>query len=42
VRTGVKFFGCENRTVHDSPIHSWNRIGPSVVFASKSGAVEPI
>src|SRR5918996_5443912 len=42
VHTGVKSFGCENRTAHESPIHSWNRIGPSVVSASKSGAVSPI
>src|SRR5205814_9246880 len=35
-------FGCENNTAHESPIHSWNLIGPSVVCASKSGAVSPI
>src|SRR5512140_3400008 len=27
---------------HESPIQSWNRIRPSVVCASKSGAVSPI
>ena len=26
---------------HESPIHSWNLIGPAVVKASKSGAVLP-
>src|SRR3954449_965390 len=41
VQTGVKSFGCENSTAHESPIHSWKRIGPSVVCASKSGAVSP-
>jgi len=41
VQTGVKSFGWEKRTAHESPIHSWNRIGPSVVIASKSGAVLP-
>src|ERR687896_922621 len=39
---GVKSFGCENSTAHDSPIQSWKRIGPAVVWASKSGAVSPI
>src|SRR6187399_2768180 len=42
VQTGVKSFGCENRTAHESPIQSWKRIRPSVVCASKSGAVSPI
>src|SRR5215813_10694270 len=42
VHTGVKSFGCENKTAHESPIQSWKRIGPSVVCASKSGAVSPI
>src|SRR5690349_2286380 len=42
VHTGVKSFGCENRTAHESPIQSWKRIRPSVVCASKSGAVSPI
>src|SRR5215207_5491613 len=42
VHTGVKSFGCENSTAHESPIHSWNRIVPCVVRASKSGAVSPI
>src|SRR6186997_585159 len=41
VHTGVKSFGCENNTAHESPIQSWKRIGPSVVSASKSGAVSP-
>jgi len=31
VQTGVKSFGCENSTAHEFPIHSWKRIGPSVV-----------
>src|SRR4029077_15158951 len=39
VHTGVKSFGCENSTAQESPIHSWKRIEPSVVCASKSGAV---
>ena len=39
MQTGVKSFGCENRTAQESPIQSWNLIGPSVVWASKSGAV---
>jgi hypothetical protein len=38
VQTGVKFFGCENSTPQLLPSHSWKRIGPSVVCASKSGA----
>src|SRR6476646_6994080 len=42
VQTGVKSFGCENKTAHESPIQSWNRIRPSLVSASKSGAVSPI
>src|SRR3954463_5179356 len=42
VQTGVKSFGCENRTAQESPIHSWKRIVPSVVSASKSGAVSPM
>src|SRR3954462_4686551 len=42
VHTGVKSFGCENSTAQESPIHSWKRIGPWVVAASKSGAVSPI
>src|SRR5919201_5974963 len=42
VQTGVKSFGCENSTAHESPIHSWKWIFPSVVSASKSGAVSPI
>ena len=41
VHTGVKSFGCENSTAQESPIQSWNRIFPSVVSASKSGAVSP-
>src|SRR5438270_3142633 len=39
---GVKSFGWENSTAQESPIQSWNLIGPSVVSASKSGAVSPI
>src|SRR5215472_4997235 len=42
VHTGVKSFGCENKTAHESPIQSWKRTRPSVVSASKSGAVSPI
>src|SRR4051794_10552697 len=42
VQIGVKLRGCENRTVHESPIQSWKEIEPSVVSASKSGAVSPI
>src|SRR6266480_732863 len=42
VQTGVKSFGCENRMAQELPIQSWKRIGPSVVSASKSGAVSPI
>src|ERR671930_22778 len=42
VQTGVKSFGCENSTAQESPIQSWKRIRPSVVSASKSGAVSPI
>src|SRR5258705_1109563 len=42
VHTGVKSFGCEKSTAHESPIHSWKRIFPAVVSASKSGAVSPI
>src|SRR5215475_15313565 len=41
VQTGVKSFGCENRTAHESPIQSWKLIRPSVLSASKSGAVSP-
>ena len=41
VQTGVKSFGCEKKTAHDPSFHSWNRIGPCVVSASKSGAVSP-
>src|SRR5580658_162533 len=39
VQTGVKSFGCENSTAQLLPIQSWKRILPSVVSASKSGAV---
>src|SRR3954467_13764824 len=42
VHTGVKSRGWENRTPHESPSQSWNLIRPSVVSASKSGAVSPI
>src|SRR5581483_4487513 len=41
VHTGVKSLGCENRTHQLFPIHSWNRMVPSVVSAVKSGAVSP-
>ncbi len=41
MQTGVKSFGCENSTAHESPIHSWKRMRPSVVSASKSGASLP-
>src|SRR6185369_7861369 len=41
VQTGVKSLGWENKTAQLSPIHSWKRIGPSVVSASKSGAISP-
>src|ERR1700709_2673350 len=40
--TGVKSFGCEKSIVQLLPIQSWNLILPSVVSASKSGAVVPI
>jgi hypothetical protein len=33
---------CEKITAQESPIHSWNRIRPSVVSASKSGAMSLI
>src|SRR5262245_61619504 len=39
VHTGVKSFGWENSTHQELPIQSWNLIFPSVVCASKSGAV---
>src|SRR5207248_3409475 len=42
VQTGVKSFGCENNSAQLLPIQSWNLIFPSVVSASKSGAVAPI
>src|SRR6266853_3464405 len=42
VQTGVKSFGCENRSAQLLPIQSWNLILPSVVSASKSGAIVPI
>src|SRR6266498_4271968 len=42
VHTGVKSRGCENSTAQESPIQSWKRVRPSVVSASKSGAVSPI
>src|SRR5690348_18392393 len=42
VQTGVKSLGCENSTAHELPIQSWNLSLPSVVCASKSGAVSPI
>src|ERR1043165_3895366 len=42
VQTGVKSFGSENNSAQLLPIQSWNLIFPSVVSASKSGAVAPI
>src|SRR3954469_16146042 len=42
VQTGVKSLGCENSTPQESPSHLWKLILPSVVSASKSGAVSPI
>ena len=42
MQTGVKSFGCEKSTAHESPIQSWKLMRPSVVSASKSGAVSPI
>ncbi len=42
MQTGVKSFGCENKITQELPIQSWKRIRPSVVSASKSGAVSPI
>src|ERR1700726_2527695 len=42
VQTGVKSFGCENRSAQLLPIQSWNLILPSVVSASKPGATAPI
>src|SRR5690606_9963601 len=42
VQTGVKSLGWEKSTPQLSPSHSWKRIGPSVVSASKSGAVSLI
>src|SRR5579862_7930492 len=42
VQTGVKSFGCENKSAQLLPIQSWNLILPSVVCASKSGATAPI
>src|SRR5436305_13061393 len=41
VHTGVKSRGWEKSTPQESPSHSWNLIFPSVVSASKSGAVSP-
>src|SRR5215510_5283541 len=42
VQTGVKSFGCENRTAQPSPIQSWKLIVPWVVSAVKSGLVSLI
>src|SRR5207244_6044467 len=42
VQTGVKSFGCENKTAQELPIQSWNLISPSVVWAVKSGASSPM
>src|SRR6185437_3520685 len=39
VQIGVKSFGCEKSTAHESPIQSWKLISPSVVSAVKFGAV---
>jgi hypothetical protein len=36
VHIGVKSFGCEDSTAHESPIQSWQLSLPSVVLASKS------
>jgi alkanesulfonate monooxygenase SsuD/methylene tetrahydromethanopterin reductase-like flavin-dependent oxidoreductase (luciferase family) len=36
----VKSFGCENNTAHESPIQSWNLIGPSVVSFKFFGTPE--
>ncbi len=41
VHTGVKSRGWENSSTHESPAQSWKLIRPSVVSASKSGAVSP-
>src|SRR3954469_6569534 len=41
VQTGVKSLGWEKRTAHESPIQSWNLLFPSVVSASRPGAVSP-
>src|SRR5579872_5970405 len=41
VQIGVKLRGCEKSTPHESPSQSWKLITPSVVWASKSGAVSP-
>ena len=38
MHTGVKSLGCEKSTAHESPIHSWKLISPSVESAVKSGA----
>src|SRR5437667_7129200 len=42
VQTGVKSFGCENKSAQLLPIQSWKLICPSVVWASKSGGTAPI
>src|SRR5205814_8854611 len=42
VHTGVKSFGCENKTAQELPTQSWKLIFPSAVSAWKSGAVSPI
>src|SRR5215212_6545272 len=42
VQTGVKSFGCENRTAQPSPIQSWKSIVPCVVSAVKFGLVSLI
>jgi len=42
VQTGVKSFGWENMMHQAWPSHAWKWMWPSVVSASKSGAVSPI
>ena len=42
MQTGVKSFGCEKRTAQLSPSQSWKSISPSVVWAVKFGASDPI
>src|SRR3569623_10233 len=42
VQTGVKSFGWEKNRPQLSPSHLWKLIWPSVLSASKSGALAPI